>query len=65
MVTRAELRAGSVVMMKSGDLALITKVINGEKYLGGKLSYIEIMYGGSGRPLDRCSVMRVEEIICG
>jgi|15BtaG_2_1085339.scaffolds.fasta_scaffold23397_4 hypothetical protein len=63
MANQIKVRVGNLVMMKSSRMALVTKVADQEKYLGGTLSYIEVQYSNGFR--DSCSAWRVKELISG
>jgi len=63
MADQIKVNAGNLVMMKSGDMALVTKVVTAAEYLGGRLSYIEVMYNNGVK--DDCSAWRIKEVLSG
>ena len=64
MMKQIQIKVGNLVMMKSGDIALVVKVTPSEVFYGDKRnSFIEIQY--SNGVVDSCSGWRVKELISG
>jgi|15BtaG_2_1085339.scaffolds.fasta_scaffold04744_2 preprotein translocase subunit YajC len=63
MLEQLKVKVGDAVMMKSGHLAIVTKVVDESEYLGDRLVSIEVMY--SNGESDSCSAWRVKEVVSG